>query len=74
MADMGVSQAELVEHRGDSGRKLPQYLAALAGIYYFASVSFYALQWAKASPTSFKILFFVKPVHITKPTLLATLR
>ncbi|XP_021186691.1 facilitated trehalose transporter Tret1-2 homolog isoform X2 [Helicoverpa armigera] len=30
MADMGVSQAELVEPRGDSGRKLPQYLAALA--------------------------------------------
>ncbi|XP_035444812.1 facilitated trehalose transporter Tret1 isoform X4 [Spodoptera frugiperda] len=30
MADMGVSQAELVEPRGDNGRKLPQYLAALA--------------------------------------------
>ncbi|KAJ8713249.1 hypothetical protein PYW07_013619 [Mythimna separata] len=30
MADMGVSQAELVEPRGDAGRKLPQYLAALA--------------------------------------------
>ncbi|CAH0694342.1 unnamed protein product [Spodoptera exigua] len=30
MADMGVSQAELVEPRGNNGRKLPQYLAALA--------------------------------------------
>ncbi|KAJ8716334.1 hypothetical protein PYW08_013619 [Mythimna loreyi] len=30
MADIGVSQAELVEPRGDAGRKLPQYLAALA--------------------------------------------
>lgn len=31
MADMGVSQAELVEQRGEGGRKLPQYIAALSG-------------------------------------------
>ncbi|KAJ0178513.1 hypothetical protein K1T71_006336 [Dendrolimus kikuchii] len=30
MADIGVSQAELVEPRGDNGRKLPQYIAALS--------------------------------------------
>ncbi|KOB68407.1 Facilitated trehalose transporter Tret1 [Operophtera brumata] len=30
MADMGVSSAELVEGRGGEGRKLPQYIAALA--------------------------------------------
>ncbi|XP_075978584.1 solute carrier family 2 member nebulosa isoform X2 [Anticarsia gemmatalis] len=30
MAEIGVSRAELVEPRGDDGRKLPQYIAALA--------------------------------------------
>ncbi|CAH0584046.1 unnamed protein product [Chrysodeixis includens] len=30
MADIGVSQAELVEQRGEGGRKLPQYIAALS--------------------------------------------
>ncbi|KAI5644141.1 sugar transporter domain-containing protein [Phthorimaea operculella] len=30
MADVGVSQSVLVEPRGDSGRKLPQYIAALS--------------------------------------------
>ncbi|XP_059050768.1 facilitated trehalose transporter Tret1-2 homolog [Achroia grisella] len=30
MADVGVSQSELVGTRGDSGRKLPQYIAALS--------------------------------------------
>lgn len=31
MAEIGVSQAALVEPRGNAGRKLPQYIAALAG-------------------------------------------
>lgn len=30
MADIGVSSAELVEGRGEGGRKLPQYIAALS--------------------------------------------
>ncbi|XP_045495405.1 facilitated trehalose transporter Tret1 isoform X4 [Colias croceus] len=30
MAEVGVSQAVLVEPRGDNGRKLPQYIAALS--------------------------------------------
>ncbi|XP_052750009.1 facilitated trehalose transporter Tret1-2 homolog isoform X2 [Galleria mellonella] len=30
MAEVGVSQTELVGSRGDSGRKLPQYIAALS--------------------------------------------
>ncbi|XP_049874582.1 facilitated trehalose transporter Tret1-2 homolog isoform X2 [Pectinophora gossypiella] len=30
MGDVGVSQSVLVEPRGDSGRKLPQYIAALS--------------------------------------------
>ncbi|CAK1550927.1 unnamed protein product [Leptosia nina] len=30
MAEVGVSQAVLVEPRGDTGRKLPQYIAALS--------------------------------------------
>lgn len=31
MAEIGVSRAELVEPREDTARKLPQYIAAIAG-------------------------------------------
>lgn len=34
MAEIGVSQAALVEPRGEGGRKLPQYIAALTGNYH----------------------------------------
>lgn len=32
MGEIGVSQSHLVEARGDTGRKLPQYIAALSGV------------------------------------------
>ncbi|XP_072947178.1 trehalose transporter 1-like protein isoform X2 [Epargyreus clarus] len=52
MADVGVSQAELVEPRGDNARKLPQYIAALsATLGALAAGSM--LGWS--SPVVFKI-------------------
>ncbi|CAK1586495.1 unnamed protein product [Parnassius mnemosyne] len=52
MADIGVSQAALVEPRGDTGRKLPQYIAALtATLGALAAGSM--LGWS--SPVVFKI-------------------
>lgn len=35
MAEIGVSQVELVEPREDNARKLPQYIAALSGTFIF---------------------------------------
>ncbi|XP_068618809.1 facilitated trehalose transporter Tret1 isoform X5 [Battus philenor] len=52
MAEIGVSQAALVEPRGDTGRKLPQYIAALtATLGALAAGSM--LGWS--SPVIFKI-------------------
>ncbi|XP_026486532.1 facilitated trehalose transporter Tret1-2 homolog isoform X2 [Vanessa tameamea] len=52
MADVGVSQSVLVEPRGDNGRKLPQYIAALsATLGALAAGSM--LGWS--SPVVFKI-------------------
>lgn len=52
MADMGISQSVLVEPRGDNGRKLPQYIAALsATLGALAAGSM--LGWS--SPVVFKI-------------------
>ncbi|CAG4939522.1 unnamed protein product [Parnassius apollo] len=52
MAEIGVSQAALVEPRGDTGRKLPQYIAALtATLGALAAGSM--LGWS--SPVVFKI-------------------
>ncbi|XP_037869679.1 facilitated trehalose transporter Tret1 isoform X4 [Bombyx mori] len=52
MANLGVSQTELVGPRGDSGRKLPQYIAALAATLG-ALAAGTMLGWS--SPVVFKI-------------------